>query len=125
MSKSVWYLNRLLFHVDIDYRADLAGGVVLVHGLGTVIGKDVKSEGKLYVYQGVTLGGSPNGVLREDSLGRKIGMPLLKDNVRIYTRAIVVGGIVVGENSIIKAGRIVTSDVATAENTMVSDTYER
>lgn len=115
LSKIIWYLNRLLFHVDIDYRADLAGGVVLVHGLGTVIGKDVKSEGKLYVYQGVTLGGSPNGIFREDSLGKKVGMPLLKNNVRIYTGAIVVGGVTIDEDSVIKAGRIVTSDVITVK----------
>ena len=38
-------------------------------------------------------------------------MPLLKDNVRIYTGAIVVGGVIVEENSIIKAGRIVTSNI--------------
>ncbi len=86
-------------------------GVVLVHGLGTVIGKDVQSEGRVYIYQGVTLGGTPNGIIREDSSGKKIGMPLLKDNVRIYTGAIVVGGVIVEENSIIKAGRIVTSNI--------------
>lgn len=26
LSKIVWYLNRIIFNVDIDYRADLAGG---------------------------------------------------------------------------------------------------
>lgn len=111
LSKIVWYLNRIIFNVDIDYRADLAGGVVLVHGLGTVIGKDVQSEGRVYIYQVVTLGGTPNGIIREDSSGKKIVMPLLKDNVRIYTGAIVVGGVIVEENSIIKAGRIVTSNI--------------
>lgn len=28
ISKILWYINRMLFHVDIDYRADLAGGFV-------------------------------------------------------------------------------------------------
>lgn len=37
ISKIIWYINRLLYNVDIDYRADLAGGFHLVHGLGTVI----------------------------------------------------------------------------------------
>ena len=115
LSKIVWYINRLLFHVDIDYRADLAGGGVLVHGLGVVIGKDVKSEGRLYVYQGVTLGGTLYGAFREDSSGKKLRMPLLKDNVRIYTGAIVVGGVIIEENSVVKAGRIVTSDIVTAK----------
>lgn len=57
ISKIIWYINRLLFHVDIDFRADLAGGFVLIHGLGVVIGAGVISEGPLKVYQGVTLGG--------------------------------------------------------------------
>lgn len=56
-AKIIWYFNRLLFHVDIDYRADLAGGFVLVHGLGTVIGKNVISKGPLIVYQHVNSGG--------------------------------------------------------------------
>lgn len=58
LAKLVWYINRIIFSVDIDYRADLAGGFVLIHGLGTVVGKDVVSKGKLTVYQGVTIGGS-------------------------------------------------------------------
>lgn len=58
ISKIIWYINRLLFHVDIDYRADLAGGIRLVHGLGTVIGHETKSLGNLTIYQGVTIGGN-------------------------------------------------------------------
>lgn len=57
LSKVVWYINRLLFHADIDFRADLGGGFVLVHGLGVVIGSSVMSTGPLTVYQGVTIGG--------------------------------------------------------------------
>jgi len=57
VAKLIWYMNRLLFHCDIDYRADLAGGFMIVHGLGIVIGSGVKSNGRLKVYQGVTLGG--------------------------------------------------------------------
>lgn len=29
LSKIIWYLNRIIFNVDIDYRADLAGGLSL------------------------------------------------------------------------------------------------
>ena len=56
-AKIVWYINRIIFNVDIDYRADLAGGLVLVHGIGIVIGKTVISKGRLVIYQNVTLGG--------------------------------------------------------------------
>lgn len=56
LSKIIWYINRLLYHVDIDFRAELAGGFVLVHGLGVVIGAGVVSEGPLKVYQGGNIG---------------------------------------------------------------------
>ena len=42
VAKIIWYVNRIVYNVDIDYRAKLSGGFVLVHGLGTVIGKNVK-----------------------------------------------------------------------------------
>ncbi len=111
MGKIIWYINRLLFHVDIDYRADLAGGFVLVHGLGTVIGKNVISLGRLKVYQNVTIGGGNGLPPRQDPDGKLRGMPIIKDNCVIYTGAIVVGGITIGENTVIKAGSIVSRDI--------------
>ena len=110
LSKIIWYINRLLFHVDIDYRADLAGGFVLVHGLGTVIGRYVRSEGRLTVYQGVTLGGN-NGKERELENGEMLYQPLLKDGVKIYTNASVFGPVIVSQNTIIKAGSIISHDL--------------
>lgn len=109
LSKLIWYVNRLLFHVDIDYRADLAGGFVLIHGLGTVIGADVKSCGTLRVYQGVTLGGS-NGKSRKFQ-NTTIWMPYIKPNVTIFTDAKVFGPVVIGSDNIIKAGSIISYDV--------------
>ena len=110
LSKIIWYINRLLFHVDIDYRADLAGGFYLVHGLGTVIGKSVCSTGPLKVYQGVTIGGNNNKV-RVDDNGKEWGQPLFGKNVVVYTGASVFGPVVIGDNAIIKAGEIITHDV--------------
>lgn len=110
ISKILWYLNRLLFHVDIDYRADLAGGFVMIHGLGTVIGRSVCSKGKLTIYQGVTIGGN-NGKTRVDNNGKIWGQPLIEDNVIIYTNACVFGPIVISRDMVIKAGSIITHDV--------------
>lgn len=109
--KIIWYINRLLFHVDIDYRADLAGGFVLVHGLGTVIGRYVVSEGPITVYQHVTLGGGNGRRGRIDENGKEWPMPLFKGNNKIYAGAFVIGGIVIGENTIIKAGHTISKDV--------------
>ena len=109
-AKIVWYLNRIIFNVDIDYRADLAGGFVLIHGLGTVIGMGVISKGRLTVYQGVTIGGN-NDMIRTLEDGKVIEQPLFEDNVTVFTGAMVFGPIIIGTNNIIKAGKIVTSDM--------------
>lgn len=110
ISKIVWYLNRIIYNVDIDYRADLAGGFVLIHGLGVVIGKSVKSEGKLTVYQGVTIGGN-NGKIRKDENGKEWGQPLIGKNVKIYTNACVFGPVIISDNAIIKAHSIITQNI--------------
>lgn len=109
LAKVVWYINRLLFHADIDFRADLSGGFILVHGLGVVIGSSVVSTGPLTVYQGVTIGGGngKNAPSCSDGSGRK--MPIFHGKCVVCTNAIVVGGIVVN-NAFIKAGSIVTRD---------------
>lgn len=76
LAKVIWYLNRMLYHVDLDYKARLAPGFRLVHGLGVVIGAGVVSEGPLTVYQGVTIGGS-HGLHREDDRGGCSGSLIL------------------------------------------------
>lgn len=108
ISKLVWYINRIIFHMDIDYRCNLGGGVCIKHGLGLVIGKDVVSEGRLTLYQGVTIGGS--GREREYE-GKIIDQPILKNNVICYTDAKIFGPVVIGQNNKIKAGRIVCEDL--------------
>lgn len=110
ISKIIWYINRLLFHADIDYRADLAGGFVLVHGLGTVIGMNVISKGRLKVYQGVTIGGN-SGKTRVDSEGKVFHQPVFEDDVIIYTNAGVYGPIEIKSGTVIKAGEIVSHSI--------------
>lgn len=56
LAKIVWCVNRMLCHVDLDYKARLAPGLRLVYGLVVVIGAGVVSDGPLTVYQGVTKG---------------------------------------------------------------------
>lgn len=109
-AKIIWYINRVTFHVDIDYRADLAGGFVLVHGLGTIIGCEVCSTGRLTVYQGVTIGGN-NGKTRVDESGKVWGQACIGDNVTIYTDACIFGPVIISDNTVIKAKQLVTNDL--------------
>ena len=112
VSKLIWYLNRVLFSVDIDYRADLAGGLVIKHGLGIVIGMNVKSLGRLTIYQGVTLGGAGKERMWN---GQVINQPIIEDNVIIYTNAMVFGPVIIGKNVHIKAGNVVKEDICGRE----------
>lgn len=110
IAKMIWYLNRIIFNVDIDYRANLAGGFVLVHGLGVVIGKDVFSKGILKVYQGVTIGGN-NFKFTVDENGEKFWQPRIGENVIIFTNASLFGPIKIKANTIIKSGQIISKDI--------------
>lgn len=115
ISKIIWYINRIVFSIDIDYRANLAGGFVIKHGIGIVIGKDVKSLGKLTIYQGVTIGGN-NWKTKMTNYGL-LSQPLIEKNVIIYTGSMIFGPIIVGENNIIKAGSKIFSNISFKEKT--------
>jgi serine O-acetyltransferase len=108
-SKLIWYHCRTRYGIDIDWRANLSGGLYIVHGIGTVIGKDVISKDKLTIYQGVTIGGN-QGRIRSCDLGT-ISMPVIGDNCVIYTGACLFGPIFISPNTIIKAGSIISQDI--------------
>jgi serine O-acetyltransferase len=54
----VWWLNFLIFKVDIDQRCELYGGIYLPHPMGIVIGQYVSLRGHIKIMQGVTIGGN-------------------------------------------------------------------
>ena len=95
--------------MDIDPRADLSGGLVLIHGMNIVIGHEVRSLGRLTIYHGTTLGG--NFGKRRNILGIETGQPVLDDNVIVGPGSSVLGPVYVGKNVIIGANAVVTRDV--------------
>lgn len=77
---------------------NIGAGLLVVHGDATFL--SAKSIGKnLYVNQCVTIG----------VVGDKA--PIIGDNVRVATGAIVIGGITIGNNVIIGAGSVVVKNV--------------
>lgn len=115
VAKLFWLLNRIIFSVDIEPKAKLAGGLVIVHGSGIVIGSYVQSYGPLKIYQGATLGENQN---RKKIINDKeISMPQVFPGVIIGINAVVIGPIVIGENSRIGSNAVVTKDVE--ENTTI------
>lgn len=106
-SKIIWYINRVLYNVDLDYRADIAGGLRVLHGLGIVIGANVKTNGRLTIYQGVTIGGTGKERKYEGAI---INQPIIMDNVVLYTDCKILGPIVIGKDCVVKAGMIISKD---------------
>ena len=68
-------------------------------GLCVVIGRDAVIGENVLIGQGVTIG-KRNG-----------RMPTIEDDVEIHANAVVIGGITVGQGSIIGAGAVVLKDV--------------
>ena len=110
LAKIVWCLNRMLYHVDLDYKAKLAPGFRLVHGLGVVIGAGVVSEGPLTVVSGCNHRRLSWTSSRRWS-GGVFWQPHFGSNVIVYTNSCIFGPIYVGDGAIVKAARIVTKDV--------------
>nr|WP_319570159.1 DapH/DapD/GlmU-related protein [uncultured Draconibacterium sp.] len=109
IAKLIWILNRLIFNVDIDPRANIDGGFVIKHGLGIVIGAYANIGKNFTIYQGVTIGGN-SGKTRQFE-GIELKQPLIFENVTIGPNSIVIGPIVLHERCQIGAGSIITKDV--------------
>lgn len=114
LSKLVWIFYRCVYAADIDFRADIGEHFMIIHGVGIVIGKGVKIGKNCTIYQNCTIGG--NGKKRVDNDGNAYYMPVIEDNVKIYTSSVVLGPVKIGENSIIGATSFVDRDIK--ENTI-------
>lgn len=77
--------------------------VWFVHPVGVVIGKRVEIGKNVQIYSCVTIG--------RKGMDRDKPMPVIEDNVIIYTGAKVLGNITVGEGAIIGANAVVIHDV--------------
>lgn len=109
IAKILWFMNRIIFSVDIDYRADIGKNFMIVHGIGIVIGSSVKIGDNCKIYQGVTIGGDSNKNIIVN--GKRIWQPILEDNVVVYSNSVLVGPIVIGENSIVGSCSFVNKNI--------------
>lgn len=95
---------RKNYHIIIAENA-VIGSLKLPHPHNIGIGRDVKIGENCTIYQEVTIG---------QTLDK---FPQIGDNVIVYTGAKIMGGVTVGDNAIIGANAVVTSDVP--ENAIV------
>ncbi len=94
---------QMLYSIDIDPRADIAGGIIIYHGVGLVIGQGVIIEERVILFHGVTL-----GIKRS---ARNDGFPYIESDTVIGTGAKLLGKIRVGARTVIGANAVVTRDI--------------
>ncbi len=91
---------RHLYACDIHWDADLAPGVIIVHGTGLVISHAARVGSGCILFQHVTLG------LNIDAVSRVTGAPRLEENVHVGPGAVLLGPIVVGRGTKIMANAL-------------------
>ena len=99
-----------VFGVDIHPAAKIAGGVMIDHATGVVIGETTEIETEVSIFQGVTLGrkGYESGKRH----------PNISKGASIYAASTILGNITIGEGAVVAAGSLVLKDVA--NNTTVA-----
>jgi len=93
------------YSCDLSPSATVGRRIRLCHPIGIVIGDGTIIGDDVWIWQNVTIGShGKNGLTAE--------YPVIKNNVRIYASAIVIGGIEVGHGSVIGCATLVRSSVA-------------
>ncbi len=96
----VEYSIRILYASDISCKAQIKGGLHIIHGHDIVIGSDVKIGRNCKIFNGVTLGNKYTEILNNDQ-------PFIGDNVVISTGAKILGNVHIGDNCVIGANSVV------------------
>lgn len=89
--------------LELPWKTQVGAGFKIVHGYGIIINDSVKIGRNVTVLQGVTIGAKMSG--------KAAGTPVLNDGVTVGAGAIVIGNVVLGENSIVGAGALLTKDL--------------
>ncbi len=95
-----WW-GRHFYGCAIAPTARLFGGLILPHPQGIVIGAEVVIGPRAWIFQNVTIGGSPG----------KSGMPQVGSDARIYCGAVLTGPIRLGDNVMVGANVVVARDL--------------
>jgi serine O-acetyltransferase len=97
-------INIVLNSCEISAYADIGPGLKIAHAQGIVIGRSVKIGHSATIFHNITIGAKTPFDGNEE-------MPILNDNVTLYTGAKVLGAITVGSNVKIGADTLVIEDI--------------
>jgi serine O-acetyltransferase len=89
---------------DISYHATIGLNIRFPHPLNIVIGDKVIIEDNNMIWQGVTIGS-------HGKKGEIMEYPRIKNRVKIYAGAKVLGGITIGDDAIVGANAVVLKNV--------------
>lgn len=102
LRRILWYVTTIFFGSDIDPDCTIGGGINFRHPLGIVIGSGCILGKNVSINQNVTIGRRTHKDIRNPTIG---------DGVSVFTGAVIIGPITIGENAIIGANAVVTKDV--------------
>lgn len=100
----VEYFIRVFFASDISCKAQIEGGLMIVHGHDVVIGSDVIIGENCKIFNGVTLGS-------KDTESMMNFQPKIGNNVVIGTGCKILGGIEIGDNVKAGANSVILTDI--------------
>ncbi|MFN3908668.1 MAG: serine O-acetyltransferase [Flavobacterium sp.] len=98
--------NKIMYQYssDVSFNIKVGKNVRFGHPTGIVIGNKTEIGDNVKIWQHVTFGShGKNGLKKE--------YPIIGNNVKIFAGAKVIGGIFVGDNSIIGANSVVNVDI--------------
>lgn len=91
LASKIFLLNKSLFGIDAYYGIELPDIFMVVHPVGTILGR-AKYSNRLVVYQGVTVGATIDGVY-----------PVFSENTILYSNSSIIGKCQIGNNFILGA----------------------
>jgi serine O-acetyltransferase len=107
-TRCAWLVARVnlwLTGADIEFSAHIGPGLLVAHPSGIVIGRGTRIGAGATIYHGVTCG------IRSWSPGRASEYPQIGDDVVLYVRASILGGVRVGDRAVVGAHALVTHDL--------------
>jgi putative colanic acid biosynthesis acetyltransferase WcaB len=99
------FITDFLLKCEIPASTIIGEGLVLHHATGLVLNNGVVIGKNVTLKHHTTIGN------KENLKGVNLGCPTIGDNVSVGPHTIIIGPIVVGNNSIIGAGSVVVKDV--------------
>lgn len=99
----IHFLMKVLCGCEIYWSSEIGEGFQVRHGLGTVIGSRSKIGKGFRIYHGCTVG--------QKGLKDKKKSPNIGNDVILYTNSQILGGVTIGDNTIIAANSLVINDV--------------